>query len=222
MMRLMFAQIFGVKALILLFILQGNSQPKCFKNFPVKANPKAVGIQITERFLSRPHSTYGNPLKMHLPAPQITYPDVCTWLGGFWFAKATNNKELFNRLETRFQPLFTNEAHLLPKPNHVDNNVFGTLPLELYMQTKEQKYLDMGILYANTQWDLPKDANAAQSNWASKGYSWQTRIWLDDMFMITAIQAQAYRATGETKYLNRAAKEMLVYLDSIQLPNGLF
>ncbi|AOW09016.1 glycoside hydrolase family 88/105 protein [Flavobacterium gilvum] len=217
-----FKGIIWAKALVFLFVLQATSQQKCFKNFPAKANPETVGIQITERFLSRPHSTYGNPLKMHLPAPQITYPDVCTWLGGFWFTKATNNKELFNKLEARFQPLFTNEANLLPKPNHVDNNVFGTLPLELYMQTKNQKYLDMGMHYANTQWELPQDAKASEKKWADGGYSWQTRIWLDDMFMITSIQAQAFRATKDKKYLNRAAKEMTVYLDSIQLPNGLF
>ena len=217
-----FPRIIGATTLVLLFALQANSQQKYFENFPDKANPETVGIKITERFLLRPHSTYGNPLKFDQPAPQITYPDVCTWLGGFWFAKATNNKELFKKLEARFQPLFTNEAHLLPKPNHVDNNVFGTLPLELYMQSKEQKYLEMGMHYANAQWDVPQTASASEKKWADGGYSWQTRIWLDDMFMITAIQAQAFRATGDMKYLNRAAKEMLIYLDSIQLPNGLF
>jgi len=61
-----------------------------------------------------------------------------------------------------------------------------------------------------------------EKKWADGGYSWQTRIWLDDMFMITSIQAQAFRATADPNYINRAAKEMLIYLDSIQLPNGLF
>jgi rhamnogalacturonyl hydrolase YesR len=42
------------------------------------------------------------------------------------------------------------------------------------------------------------------------------------MFMITAVQAQAYRATDDRKYLDRATKEMVLYLDSIQLQNGLF
>jgi rhamnogalacturonyl hydrolase YesR len=42
------------------------------------------------------------------------------------------------------------------------------------------------------------------------------------MFMITAVQAQAYRATGDRKYVDRAAAEMIVYLDEIQQPNGLF
>jgi rhamnogalacturonyl hydrolase YesR len=40
--------------------------------------------------------------------------------------------------------------------------------------------------------------------------------------MITAVQVQAYRATGDKKYIERAAKEMVLYLDSLQRPNGLF
>jgi unsaturated rhamnogalacturonyl hydrolase len=40
--------------------------------------------------------------------------------------------------------------------------------------------------------------------------------------MITTVQAQAYLATGNRKYIDRAAKEMMLYLDKIQLENGLF
>jgi hypothetical protein len=29
---------------------------------------------------------------------------------------------------------------LLPLPNHVDNTVFGAVPLELYMQTRDIRY----------------------------------------------------------------------------------
>src|ERR1043165_8284914 len=42
------------------------------------------------------------------------------------------------------------------------------------------------------------------------------------MFMITAVQVQAYRATKDKKYLDRAALEMVTYLDKLQQPNGLF
>ena len=90
------------------------------------------------------------------------------------------------------------------------------------MKTKQQKYLDLGLFYADTQWALPENAKPEEKAWADKGYSWQTRIWIDDMFMITAVQAQAYRATKDLKYIDRAAKEMVLYLDTIQLENGLF
>jgi len=36
------------------------------------------------------------------------------------------------------------------------------------------------------------------------------------------VQLQAFRATGDAKYLDRAAAEMVSYLDKLQQPNGLF
>ena len=48
------------------------------------------------------------------------------------------------------------------------------------------------------------------------------RVWIDDMFMITTIQSQAYLATGDRKYIDRAAAEMAMYLEKIQRPNSLF
>lgn len=42
------------------------------------------------------------------------------------------------------------------------------------------------------------------------------------MYMITTLQAQAYKVTKDRKYIDRAAQEMVVYLDSLQQPNGLF
>ena len=75
-----------------------------------------------------PHSRYGvtfpNP-----PATQITYPDVCTWLGSLGFAKKTNNKDLQARLHAKTALLLKEEANLQPKKNHVDNFVFGAIPL---------------------------------------------------------------------------------------------
>jgi rhamnogalacturonyl hydrolase YesR len=52
--------------------------------------------------------------------------------------------------------------------------------------------------------------------------TWQTRMWIDDMFMITAVQSQAYRATGDTVYINRAARRWCFIWIHLQMPNGLF
>ena len=55
------------------------------------------------------------------------------------------------------------------------------------------------------------------------GLTGETRFWIDDMYMITLLQVQAYRATGDRKYLDHAALEMAAYLvDIFQQPNGLF
>lgn len=191
------------------------------KKFPKGATPKEIGTRLVKKYLATPHTLYGNP-RPQTPPHQITYPDVCTWLGGLWFATSIGNKELYNQLEDRFQPLFDKQKRLLPRPNHVDNNVFGAVPLELYKHNPQEKYLKMGLQYADTQWELPEKANKQERNWASQGYSWQTRIWIDDMFMITAVQLQAYLVTGKAEYLDRAAREMVMYLKKIQQPSGMF
>jgi rhamnogalacturonyl hydrolase YesR len=213
-------------------------------NLPDNAQPQEVGITLTKRFLQQPHSQYGSPLRISEPRTQITYPDVCVWLGGLWFAKETGNKELQNDLVKRFMPLMTTESYLQPKPNHVDNNVFGALALEISMETGDKQLKQLGMKYADSQWKLPpkwnllnqpplkssiygavEDADICQKSqldWIQKGFTWQTRFWLDDMFMITTLQAQAYRTTQNPIYIDRAAREMILYLDSIQKPSGLF
>jgi rhamnogalacturonyl hydrolase YesR len=198
--------------------LKGDS-PYDLTQWPEGKSPEEIGTRIANKYLSMPHSHWG---KYRKPANRITYPDICTWLGGLWFAKETGDEEMYNRLAERFQPLFGAEKHLQPRPDHVDNNVFGAVPLELYLQGKEERCLKLGLYYADTQWEVPAEAKPEQKNYADQGYTWQTRIWIDDMFMITAVQAQAYRATGDRKYIDRAAKEMVLYLDEIQLKNGLF
>ena len=143
-------------AVICAFTFRGHKEADyLLTDFPAEADPVTVGNKIADRFLEQWHSQYGSPLRVDEPRTQITYPDVCTWLGGLWFAQATKNRGLEERLEARFQPLFTTEAYLQPQANHVDNNVFGAVPLELYMQTKDEKYLAMGMKYADTQWDAP-------------------------------------------------------------------
>lgn len=210
-------------AAILLSCSNSSDRTKKYdlNTFPEGSSPEYIGLRLAGHFLTTPHKKSGDVSSTESPT-QIHYAETCTWLGSLWFAEATKNNDLLTRLETRFQPLFDSEKYLLPAPDHVDNNVFGAVPLELYLQTHARKYLDLGLFYADTQWTLPDSATAEERKYADEGYTWQTRIWIDDMFMITAVQTQAYRATGDRKYIDRAAREMVFYLDTIQLANGLF
>ena len=131
-------------------------------------------------------------------------------------------------------------------PVGADPKIVGKRVSSRLMETKHQLYGDRGIHYAevctwygalrfaemtndkeltpyaDTQWTLPEKANDEERKWHKKGYSWQTRLWIDDMYMITIVQAEAYHVTGDRKYINRAAKEMVLYLNEIQRENGLF
>lgn len=214
----------------ILFLLAGaclmvsplQAQEYNLTKFPKGSTPLEAGNRIANKFIVTPHTRFGNPRAEKAPN-YITYPDACAWLGALWFGKVTKNEPLLDKLKDRFEPLFSTDQKMLPRMNHVDHNVVGAVPLEIYIQKKgDQRYYDLGMRYADTQWEVPADATPEQKAYADKGYSWQTRIWIDDMFMITTIQSQAYRATGDRKYIDRAAREMAMYLKEIQRPNGLF
>jgi len=175
---------------------------KDFSEWPEGKSPREIGKRVAERFVASPH----------LRPNTIIYPEVCAWYGALTFAKLDRDKDLTRRLIARFDPLFAAESALVPAERHVDYSVFGTVPLEIYVQTNEKKYLDLGLSFADRQWDNP----------GPNGLTAETRFWIDDMFMITAVQVQAYRATGDRKYVDRAANEMAAYLEKLQQPNGLF
>lgn len=201
---------------------QSYAQSKAadLKSWPKGASPSEIGIRIANHFVATPHTNFNKPG----PPRVITYPETCTWYGALTFAKESKNKELTGKLAARFEPLFAEEAKMIPVPDHVDYSVFGSVPLELYLQTKDKKYLDLGKSIADKQWGPPEGPRVVKESqdFYDQGFTWQTRLWIDDMFMITALQAQAYRATGDQKYINRAAKEMVFYLDKLQTPIGLF
>src|SRR4030095_15639583 len=121
--------------------------------------------------------------------------------------KVTSDKQLADQLVQRFEPIFGEEKKLIPEPYHVDHSVFGAITFDLYMPRGDQKYYDMGKWIADNQWQVPDSAKPVQKEYAARGLSWQTRMWIDDMFMITAVQAQAFRATKDPKYIERAANE---------------
>jgi rhamnogalacturonyl hydrolase YesR len=184
------------------------------------ASPKKIGLRVAEHFLETPH---GDGIKPR-PNSAIIYPEVCTWYGALTFAQVTGDKDLTAKLIKRFEPFFGEEAKLIPHPVNVDSTIFGAIPLEIYMETKEQKYLDMGKKFADTQWQAPEGTKLTPevSGWVDRGLSWHSRFWIDDMYMLTLVEVQAFRATGDNKYLDRAALEMTAYLDQLQQTNGLF
>lgn len=194
---------------------QTTNENSDLKHWPKGSSPQEIGKRVAEHFVIRP---------LPVAPRKIPYPEVCTWYGALTFASLTGDNKLITRLEERFNPLFGTDSILIPVPNHVDNSVFGSIPIELYILTKNQKYLKLGKRIADRQWAPPEGTDVApeEKMFFDKGFTPQTRMWIDDMYMITAVQIQAYRATGENKYVERAAREMVLYLDSLQRPNGLF
>ena len=173
------------------------------QQWPKGYDPRELGTSVAQHFVPSPH----------FHTDRIVYPEVCAWYGALELARVTNNTDLIAKLQARFEPLFSTEGALLPPVGqHVDYSMFGALPFEFYIITKDKRYLDLGLRYADAQWAKPD----------AQGLTDETRFWVDDMYMVTIVQVQAFRATGEQKYLDRAATQMAAYLDKLQQPNGLF
>ena len=175
-----------------------------FSNWPAGTSPQEVGKHVAEHFVTSPHQYTAT----------IHYSEAATWYGALTFAQLTHDDALRAELIHRFEPLMPGgaEANRRPLRHHVDDSIFGIVPLEIAIQTKDPKYLAEGLYWADRQWENPQP----------DGLSAETRFWVDDMYMLTMLQLQAHRATGDRKYLDRDANEMVAYLDKLQQPNGLF
>lgn len=143
----------------------------------------------------------------------MVYPEACTWFGALKFARETGDKALTEQLVRRFDTYLEPEnAKRYPDMFHVDFAVLGVVPLEIYRLTNDERYLKHGMQRADKQWERPTD----------DGITRQARYWVDDIYMIAAIQTAAYRVTKDPKYLDRAALTTATYLEKLQKENGLF
>jgi unsaturated rhamnogalacturonyl hydrolase len=189
--------------IILSFLLFGMSILCSTKPVPQKS-PTELGKIITENLLSRDYMFYGDE--------GLHYAEACAAVGALRFTTQIQDNVTVQRLIDRYKILLDDNSGLISRRPHVDMNVIGIIPLQIYILKKDDRYLELGLSFADSQWDKPQE----------DGLTNQTRWWIDDMYMIGMLQIQAYRATGEIKYADRAARQMVAYLDKLQKENGLF
>lgn len=206
--RLVFRVVLILSASLASFSLARAVQPEAFREWPASATPADVGKRLAENWLSRTFEYEQRETRR-----TVIYPEVCSWYGALRVAKLSTNEDLKEQLVRKFDRFLTEEgAGRIDRRQHVDYNVFGIVPFEIYLLTKEPQYLELGRTMADAQWSNPTE----------DGITRQARYWIDDMYMIPALQVQAFRATGDSKYLDRAAITMTKYLEKLQQPNGLF
>ena len=182
--------------------------PAEFTNWPAGTSPAEIGKRVAENFAARPFQWQTDPKRKFM-----IYPETCAWYGALEVARLTGDADLQKRLVAKYDVLMTEEgAKKISEQDHVDYRVFGVSPLEIYLVTKDAKFRTIGLHFADAQWEQP----------TPDGITHEARYWIDDMFMSPALQVQAFRATGDRKYLDRAALMMAAYLDKLQQPSGLF
>ena len=206
-----------------------------FGNLPEGTDPGTVSRRIADQFLTtRPENYF--PAGYHGNNGYgwnraVQYSVVSLWLNAIECAHLDGDANREARLVRLFDDFLPGgrKNRCCSRPYHVDDTIFGALPYEIYLMNGDKRCLEMGNFYADTQWTPPCEAVAKerhnnslerQAEYWKEGYTPQTRLWIDDMYMITVLQSQAYRVTGERKYIDRAAKEMCFYLDKLQLKEG--
>lgn len=140
----------------------------------------------------------------------IHYAEVCAAVGVVRLAALIGDNAEIARVAVRFRRVEKEGPE--NTRNHVDANVYGILPLELAIRTGDRAFMEEGMRFADMQWDDP----------LPDGLTRHTRFWIDDIYMIGSLQVQAFRASGDPVYLDRAALEIEAYLKRLQQPNGLF
>jgi unsaturated rhamnogalacturonyl hydrolase len=168
-------------------------------------DPTTVGKAAVDNFKPRTSESYGGD----------GYAWTFGYVGSLQFTKTiadtTNNDFLVSKFDCNQQGP-DNSASAT-----VDTRAFGDLPLEIFIEKGTAACKTLGLARADAQW----------SRTTSDGITSDARYWIDDMYMITSLQVFAYRATKDTKYLDRAAKAMIAYIGQLQKNNdtktdGLF
>jgi rhamnogalacturonyl hydrolase YesR len=162
----------------------------------LKADPAEVGKRITNHVAKKKSYRF--------------YAMVCTYYGALIFGDATGDAEITRQMEKGIAPYISGKRNY--RKGHVDFNVFGIWPFELYRQTGNDEYLRVGKELADDEYNETRE----------DGLTSYSRFWVDDMYMVGSLQVQAYQSTKEEAYLDRAADLVKVYCDSLQRENGLF
>ena len=169
-----------------------------------QASVEKYGNMVVNNLLGRKYMLYREG--------GLHYAEACTAIGALRVTKALGEDELVDKLVKRYEGFLTNDKKITNKVEHVDHNVMGIVPLQIYLTTGDERYKTVGLDYADRQWAKEIEG----------GLTFQTRWWIDDMYMVGSLQMQAYRASGDVKYADRAARFLHAYIDRLQQPNGLF
>lgn len=187
----------GISVLLLAVAIQLNCKAQTSQTqLQLKISPEEVGNRIAENIVNRKFGW--------------RYQKVCTYYGALNFAEATGNKNIANQVIEGYSPYLRGKKK--PHSGHVDYNVFGIWPFEIYRQTGDEKYLAIPKKLADDEFKNPRE----------DGLTNLTRFWVDDMYMVGSLQVQAYKSTKDKIYLDRAALQLKVYCEKLQRSNGLF
>ena len=182
-----------LQGLLLVAFFTGNVCVAAPTAEEVFASAKEKGKLVADDYFSR--NIYPN-------ASGFNYFDACSYYGACRYGEAINDT---NYIKSIYNKYVQHKPSSIPTGD-VDKNSSGLLPLYLFTIYKDSSLLKLGKA-------------AADASLQAKGYP---RYAIDDTYMTGALMVQAYRATGDTAYINFCARYLATYFDTLQQSNGLY
>ncbi|MGI9036653.1 MAG: hypothetical protein ACR2GD_11525 [Pyrinomonadaceae bacterium] len=145
------AFLFSFAAILFIAGCVSAQSKKYFSNWEKGTSPQEIGKRVAENYVNRKFEFETNPKREF-----VIYPEVIGWYGALTVAEELKDKDLTLRLIGRFNRFFGADANRVAPNAHVDYRVFGIVPLQIYMETNEKKYLDLGKSFADKQWEKPR------------------------------------------------------------------
>jgi len=145
---------------------------------------------------------------------KMSYQNMCAAYGILKVAAVTGNDSLREVVEKVFRPELLEgvSPHRDNATDYPPHQWFGFVPLELYRQTGDARYLKRGLEMAEEQYLNPDKGMPAYTS----------RMYVDDIYGATTMQSLAYACTGDEKYLERAIRQVLFYSEEFMQEEGLF
>jgi rhamnogalacturonyl hydrolase YesR len=178
-------------------------------SFPREADPLRVGILLTENLLSREYMLRADDAAIH-------YAEILTADGAIHFTRLIKDTSLFLQLEERYKCFLERENCELIAPKNSERTYKfqpSLAVLGMYTWTGEQKYLDCVFDLIKERWKRWENPDEVLAN---------ARYWADDMYFGSTVETRLYKITGDPAAMERVTMWQKAYVDSLQLPNGLF
>lgn len=186
---------------------------KYFVEWPTGKDPLTIGKRAAAIFTSKSLPSGSG----HSNTDDYKhYKDACAWYGALSVALVAGEQLLIDSLVAKYEPYKGTWGEFQPPTQEndfvgtVDDSLFGIVPLAIAQHRSDAIYIQEGDSAADHQIAFIES---------------QKRYTSDDMFMITALQVQAYRvitdANHRQRHLDTAADTMVEYLGEMQRNDGL-
>lgn len=141
------------------------------------------------------------------------------------YAAATNDATVLDAAMKKFSLVYPKAPKKTSDVLLANQGILGEAALMAYKKTGDKKYLDSAQILASAfmSWSAVAPNGAYLHFYPKYCQSCDNKnyVWADTLFMTTPFLARMTAVTGDTKYVQKAASQILLHAEYLQDANGL-